>query len=284
MNPLIETRAVTKRFGDTTAVDSVDLAVEPGEVVGLLGANGAGKTTVIRMILGLERPTSGTVRIFGEAPNRTTRSRLGYVPQGLGLYDDLTVRENLEFTAKAFGAEVPELDHDLAAVADVTVGSISLGFRRRVAFASAMSHGPELLILDEPTSGVGPLGRAELWDAIGGTADNGTGVLVSTHYMEEAEQCDRLVMMANGRVVAVGTVQELTAEVSAVEITGRDWRRTMQALVGAGVRASMVADSVRAVDTDVQRVRGVLEAAGIDGHATEVVAGFEEAFVALSTR
>lgn len=282
MDELVHVREVVKRFGDFTAVDRVDLTVEQGEVVGLLGANGAGKTTLIRMVLGIERPTSGEVRLFGRPPGRTERARLGYVPQGMGLYDDLTVRENLAFVAEAYHSPAPALDHELQALEDRPVGSISLGFKRRVAFAAALSHHPELLILDEPTSGVGPLGRSELWDAIGGAAAADTGVLVSTHYMEEAEQCDRLVMLASGRTVAQGTTTDLTKDIRTVAITSDDWRAVIVAITEAGMKAAVTGRSVRVVEQDVDAVGEVLAEAGISAHVEPAHATFDEAFVALS--
>jgi ABC-type multidrug transport system ATPase subunit len=207
---LVETRAVTRRFGSFTAVDGVDLHVAGGEVVGLLGANGAGKTTLIRLLLGLLRPDHGRVRLFGEPPSRETRLRLGYVPQSMGLWDDLTSRENLEFAAGAFGRPyVAPDDPDLAATGADLVRDLPLGIRRRLAFAAALGHHPDLLVLDEPTSGVDPLARARLWETIRGAADGGAAVLVTTHYMEEAANCDRLVVMADGRTIAAGTLAEI---------------------------------------------------------------------------
>jgi len=208
---LVESRDATRRFGSFTAVDDVDLSVAGGEVVGLLGANGAGKTTLIRLLLGLLPVSGGRVRLFGEAPSRDARRRLGYVPQTLGLWEDLTVRENLEFSAGAFGVSGPveEADPDLAAAPRTLVRDLPLGLRRRLAFAAALSHGPELLVLDEPTSGVDPMARARLWETIRGAADGGAAVLVTTHYTEEAVHCDRLIVMAAGRAVARGTLAEI---------------------------------------------------------------------------
>ncbi len=209
--PVVETRAAVRRFGSLAAVDGVDLAVRPGEVVGLLGANGAGKTTLIRMLLGLLRPTAGDVLLFGAPPSRASRRRIGYVPQGLGLWEDLTVTQNLDFTSEAFGVPRPALDEDLAAVRGDLVRDLPLGLRRRLAFAAALAHAPEVLVLDEPTSGVGPAARAGLWRTVHDAADRGAAVLVTTHFMEEADQCDRLAIMAEGRVVARGAPAELMA-------------------------------------------------------------------------
>ncbi|CAN5671079.1 hypothetical protein BH20ACT23_BH20ACT23_18590 [soil metagenome] len=202
---------VGKDFGDFTAVKDVDLTVAKGEVVGLLGANGAGKTTLMKILLGLTTPTAGSVELFGEPISPGARKRIGYVPQGLGLYEDLTVAENIEFTARAFNVEAPPLG-DLAASKDVLVRDLSLGLRRRTAFLGALSHHPELLLLDEPTSGVDVLARSDLWSTIRTSAEAGAGVLVSTHHMEEADQCDRLVVMAGGRVVLSGTMDEIVGD------------------------------------------------------------------------
>src|SRR5512134_4095058 len=209
MTPLAQTAGVSRRFAHLLAVDGVGLGVDPGEVVGLLGANGAGKTTLIRILLGLLPPSGGAVRLFGVSPSRETRRRIGYVPQGLGLYDDLTPRENLAFAGAVFGGEPGTLPPTIASMADVPVGRLSLGVQRRVAFAQALAHRPDLLVLDEPTSGVDPLARARLWETIRDASDAGAGALVTTHHMDEAEECDRLVVMADGRVVAEGTVAEI---------------------------------------------------------------------------
>lgn len=283
MSALIEVGAVTKRFPDITAVDSVSLTVESGETVGLLGANGAGKTTLIRMILGLIRPTSGDIRLFGKTPSREGRSRLGYVPQGTGLYLDLTVAENLAFVSAAFRAPPPELHPELRRVAARPLGEISLGLRRRAAFAAALSHDPELLVLDEPTSGVGPLGRVELWRTIAEQAEAGTGILVSTHHMEEAEQCDRIVMLAAGRKVADGPAVMIVESVEAVEVAVADWHAAFEALEQAGLQPALVGARVRLIEVDPQRVEEVLSDAGLDAAVKRVRAGFEEAFVALTS-
>ena len=210
---LVEASGVRKEFGDLAAVDDVDLDLSSGEVVGLLGANGAGKTTFMRMLLGLVTPTAGTIELFGEPFTQLMRSRIGYVPQGLGLYEDLTVAENLEFAASAYGVQAPPLG-DIAKVGPMLVRDLSLGLRRRASFLNALAHEPELLVLDEPTSGVDVLARSELWGTIRAAAEGGAGVLVSTHHLEEADQCDRLVVMASGRVVLSGTMDAIVGDVS----------------------------------------------------------------------
>ena len=166
MTALLRADHVTCRFGDVVAVDDVTFDVAPGEVVGLLGANGAGKTTVIRMLLGLQRPTAGSVELLGGPPDRQRRARLGYVPQGLGLYQDLTVSENLGFLAGAYGAAAPPLPPSLAARRNDLVADVPLGLQRHLSFAAALAHPADVLVLDEPTSGADPVARVSLWETV----------------------------------------------------------------------------------------------------------------------
>lgn len=274
---LTEAAAATKRFGSFTAVDSVSLSVAPGEIVGLLGANGAGKTTLIKMLLGLIVPTSGAVTMFGRAPSRTTRGRLGYVPQGLGLWETMTVQENVRFAGTAFGTgtDVP-LPAALEAAGHHLVGEIGLGLQRQLAFTIALSHHPELLVLDEPTSGVDPLSRARLWDTIHDQADAGVGVLVTTHYMQEAEQCDRLVLMSHGRHVASGTESDIIGDTTATEVDTADWAAAFTALTAAGLPVTLNGRRVRLAGTDPARIRTALTEAGITADIHQVHASLEE--------
>jgi ABC-2 type transport system ATP-binding protein len=274
----------TRRFGELLAVDHVDLEVRAGEVVGLIGANGSGKTTLLRLLLGLLPPTAGRVRLFGEPPSRRTRARLGYVPQSLGLYEDLTVAENLAFSTAAFGVHGAALEGDLAGVRDVLVRDLPLGLRRRVAFAIALGHRPDLLVLDEPTSGVDPLQRARLWETIRACAEAGAGVLVTTHHMSEAGQCDRLVVLASGRVVAEGTMDEVVGGTRAVEVRSGRWEEAFAALDTAGLPVSLVGRTLRVPGADPGAVGGLLADAGVDADLDEVPASFEEAFVVLAGR
>lgn len=280
MTPLAQSLAVSRRFGPLLAVDGVDLHLEPGEVVGLLGANGAGKTTLIRLLLGLLPPSAGAVRLFGEPPSRATRRRIGYVPQGLGLYEDLTPRENLAFAQAAFGGERGLLPEDLARVADVPVGRLPLGVQRRVAFALALAHRPELLVLDEPTSGVDPLARARLWEQIRASAEAGAGALVTTHHMEEAEECDRLVIMAGGRVVAEGTAEGIVGGARVVVVEGAEWAAAFERLEAAGLPAALVGRNLRVPGASAEVVARAL--GDLATRVTEAPATLEERFLQLT--
>jgi ABC-2 type transport system ATP-binding protein/ribosome-dependent ATPase len=285
MTALLSADHVTRRFGSFVAVDDVSLRVEAGEVVGLLGANGAGKTTLIRMLLGLLPVSEGAASMFGGTPSRASRRRLGYVSQGLGLYRDMTVAENVSFNAAAFGIDpnAVELNDELEAMAGRLVGSIGLGRQRQLAFMCALAHHPDLLVLDEPTSGVDPLARARLWDAIRDQITRGAGVLVTTHYMEEAQQCDRLVLMAAGRVAAAGTTEEIIAGRTVVEVIAESWSDAFTTLGNHGYDVTLAGRRVRVPTLDVERVRQILDDAGIAAELNIVAAILDEAMVAVST-
>lgn len=224
MSNTIETRGLTRRFGDFAAVDGVSISVPSGSVTGLLGPNGAGKTTLIRMLLGLLAPSGGEGQVLGYDLRRSPeaiRERTGYMSQRFSLYHDLTVAENLVFYGRVYGlkgdalqARIAELLtwSDLTEHAKTPAGDLGGGLRQRLAFACAILHRPALLLLDEATSGVDPVSRRKFWDLIYSLSDAGTTVLVTTHYMDEAEHCDRLGMMLAGRLVALGRPAELRAE------------------------------------------------------------------------
>jgi len=288
--PLAECAAVTRVFGRLTVVDQVDLAVGPGEMVGLLGANGAGKTTLIRMLLGLLPVSAGSVRLFGRPPSRASRRRIGYVPQTLGLYDDLTVAENLAFSRAVFSAgsrfsaapsarnkAVPE---SLRPYAGVCVRDLPLGVARRAAFAQALEHAPELLLLDEPTSGVDPLARSRLWETIGAAAAAGAGAIVTTHNMEEAEECSRLVVLASGRVVAAGTAAEIVGPARTAVVHAADWAGALRLLEAAQIRAVLAGQTLRVPDRPAADVARAL--AGLPARVSDEPATLEERFFGLA--
>jgi ABC-2 type transport system ATP-binding protein len=222
--PSIETVGLRKVFGHLVAVEGLDLRLEGGEVFGLLGPNGSGKTTTIRMLCGLMRPTSGRAMVAGLDVVRDpegVRRRIGYMSQRFGLYDDLTVAENLRFYSSVYGLEPVERRRraaelltglGLAPRADQLAGTLSGGWKQRLALACATAHHPEILFLDEPTAGVDPASRRLLWDWINRLAQAGTTILVTTHYMDEAERCGRLAILSRGRLAALGTVAEILAQ------------------------------------------------------------------------
>ena len=277
---LLRVMAVSRRFGAHTAVDRVDVTVDRGEVVGLLGANGAGKTTLVKLILGLLAPTSGAIELLGGPPSRTARTRVGYLPQGLGIYEDLTVAQQLAFTARVHGYRASP-----AAIAGddgQPIASLPLGVRRQTAFAAATGHDPDLLLLDEPTSGVDPLGRARLWDRVRDHAQLGRGVLVSTHYMSEAAQCDRLVILSQGRVVASGGLHEIIAGRRTVAVATDDWQRAFTVLDAAALQVALAGRRLRVIAAHPRTVASTLAAAGVAAETTEVPATLEEVFVELA--
>jgi ABC-2 type transport system ATP-binding protein len=221
----IEVRDLVRRFGDFVAVNRVSFQVSPGEIFGLLGPNGAGKSTTFRMLCGLLRPTSGEARVAGldlmRAP-AAARERIGYMAQRFSLYGELSVRENLRFFARIYGlgragqaaAIEAALDRfDLRDMAGSIAGALPLGVKQRLALAAALLHGPDILFLDEPTSGVDPVTRRSFWGRIGALADSGVAVLVTSHFMDEAEYCDRLAIISDGTLIATGTPADLRARV-----------------------------------------------------------------------
>lgn len=219
----ILTRELRKAFGPLVAVEGLNLEVRRGEIFGLLGPNGSGKTTAIRMLTGLLPPTSGEAWVVGfdvrRAPEQVRR-RIGYMSQRFGLYHDLTVQENLQFYAGVYGLAGEERRERVMAQLEETgladrsrqlAGTLSGGWKQRLALACATTHRPELLFLDEPTAGVDPLARRRFWEAIARNAASGTTVLVTTHYMDEAELCHRLGFLSRGHLIGLGTPREITA-------------------------------------------------------------------------
>ncbi len=222
--PAISAQALTRRFGSFVAVDAITFDVRQGEVFGFLGANGAGKTTAIRMLTGLLAPSSGQARVAGfdiATEAERVKRRIGYMSQRFSLYEDLTVRENIELYGGIYGlsdGQIAErmaslLDRlDLSHAAKSLVGGLPLGWKQKLAFSVAVLHEPAIVFLDEPTGGVDPITRRQFWEMIYAGAARGTTVFVTTHYMDEAEYCDRVSIMVDGRIAALGTPPDLKSE------------------------------------------------------------------------
>ncbi len=215
MEALITTNHLTKQFGDFTAVDAISFEVGKGEIFGFLGANGAGKTTAMRMLTGLSRPTSGEATVAGfdvyRQPEMIKR-HIGYMSQKFSLYEDLTILENLRFFGGIYGLSRKQIKEKstrlvkhlgLEDVARKLTGSLPLGWKQKLAFSLALFHDPEIVFLDEPTGGVDPITRRQFWEMIYEAADQGVTVFVTTHYMDEAEYCDRISIMVDGKIVAL---------------------------------------------------------------------------------
>jgi ABC-2 type transport system ATP-binding protein len=294
---------LTKRFGSFTAVKNVNIQVRYGEIYGLLGANGAGKTTTIKMLCGLLDATSGKMELAGERGSVRTqevRQRIGYMSQKFSLYDDLTIDENLDFFAGVYG--VPERERDekkkwilcfsgLEGKQDQLTGSLPGGWKQRVAFGAAIMHEPPVLFLDEPTSGVDPLARRAFWRMINKLADMGTAILVTTHYLEEAEQCNRLGFMVAGELVAEGTpggvkagqgghliefrVDQPQRAADFLKETAERWRISL-----FGDRLHVITDS--SVEEEVRSVTEKLATQGINvASASEEHYSLEDVFIVL---
>ena len=221
----IDVKGLSKSYGGRRVVDRVDMQVQSGRIVGFLGPNGSGKTTSLRMLCGLLTPDEGEGRVLGldfrqEAP--AVKRQVGYMTQKFGLYEDLSIRENLDFVARLFSmpGRREAVDAALERLGLATrqkqlAGALSGGWKQRLALAACLLHRPRLLLLDEPTAGVDPKARREFWDQIHALASEGITVLVSTHYMDEAERCDELVYIAYGHVLARGTATQIVQEASA---------------------------------------------------------------------
>jgi ABC-2 type transport system ATP-binding protein len=227
--PVIEVHNLQRRFGSFYAVNNVSFTVSQGEVFGLLGANGAGKSTTFRMLCGLLPPSGGTLRVAGADLRHAAaaaRARIGYMSQQFSLYGNLSVAENLQFFSSAYdltGARRKNRidwalqEFELSSMAELTSGDLSLGYKQRLALACALMHEPQILFLDEPTSGVDPLARREFWSRINALAGQGVTVMVTTHFMEEAEYCDRLAIMAAGEILTMGTPGSIKAQARTAE-------------------------------------------------------------------
>lgn len=303
---VIVAKGLTKRFGDFTAVDRVSFTVAAGEVVGYLGPNGSGKTTTLRMLLGLLLPSDGQAQVLGYDVVRDSeriRRQVGYMSQKFALYHDLTVGENLSFYAGVYGVtdrvrlvEVLEIV-GLVSLERELVSSLSTGWRQRLALGTAIVHQPKLLFLDEPTSGVDPTARRAFWDLIYTLVEQGVTALVTTHYMDEAEYCGRVGIMRAGRLLALDTPSSLKE----VALDGLAWdiflgAGSVDTLLPALValescacvsRAGLAGDHLRAItpaDVTDRQIREHLLAAGIaDHHIEQVSPTLEDVFLALAS-
>jgi ABC-2 type transport system ATP-binding protein len=301
----VEVQDLTRKFGDFTAVDHITFDVEPGEIFGFLGPNGAGKTTTIRMLTGLLLPTSGSGRVAGRdirTEAEAVKQRIGYMSQLFSLYVDLTVEENIAFFAGLYGVTGERLERRRAWVLGMAgleghqrqpTGELPLGWKQRLALGCAVLHEPPILFLDEPTSGVDPVSRRNFWELIYALTGGGTTVIVSTHYMEEAEYCHRLALMNRGRLIALDTPAGLRSRMREplLEIRTPDGPKVAQALQHQpGVlEAAMFGRAVHVAVEDARAAAAALPAAlaarglRLDS-ITPVRPSLEDIFVALVRR
>jgi ABC-2 type transport system ATP-binding protein len=298
----IRARGLSKRFGTLLAVDGVDLTVPRSSVYGFLGPNGSGKSTTIRMLCGLLTPTAGEIEVLGlKIPEQAEalRKRIGYMTQKFALYEDLTVRENLEFLATVQGlsreqrrTRIDELlnAYNLTDRAKQLAGTMSGGQKQRLALAGATVHKPELLFLDEPTSAVDPESRRDFWEKLFDLADAGTTILVSTHYMDEAERCHRIAILDTGRLVADGTPAELTKALAGrtVGIRAGEPRKAQAALHTAqgvisvaqiGNELRVLTEAGGAIEAQLQ---AFLRSKGIEAEVVPIDPNLEDVFVSAT--
>ena len=226
-NRVIEVKELTKMFGDFTAVSAITFDVKKGEIFGFLGANGAGKTTAMKMLIGISKPTAGAAKVAGfdvASQAEDIKKNIGYMSQKFALYDDLTVKENITFFGGIYGltrARIKEKTNELIQelglqdLTDKLVGSLPLGWKQKIAFSVSLLHEPKIVFLDEPTGGVDPITRRQFWEMIYKSANTGTTIFVTTHYMDEAEYCDRVSIMVNGKIEALDTPKRLKEQYKA---------------------------------------------------------------------
>ncbi len=302
----IEVKDLTKRFGDFTAVDHISFYVNQGEVYGWLGPNGAGKTTTIRMLLGLLRPTEGVARVLGYNPAteaKTMQAHVGYMSQLFTLYNDLTARENIRFYGQAYGLSRAELRRRQAEIIEmaglqgrenILTGNLSGGWKQRLALGCAIVHHPQVLFLDEPTAGVDPISRRDFWGLIYAMAKKGVTILVTTHYMDEAELCQRVGFLSQGRLVALDTprrLKETHMRGQVLEINTPDPDRAMRVLKAAQESQRLPLDEVALYGAQIhavvpaaeefsQSLEDLLNAEGVRVNAIEWIAPtLEDVFI-----
>ena len=303
MTIAISARGLTRHFGAVIAVDGIDLDVPRAQIYGFLGPNGSGKSTTIRMLCGLLVPTRGTATVLGHSVPReaeTVRRKLGYMTQRFSLWDDLTVTENLDFMCRVYGLDRTTRGqriadrigtYDLGSFAGRRAGTLSGGQRQRLALAAATLHDPELLLLDEPTSAVDPQNRRDFWESLFALVVRGTTILVSTHYMDEAERCHRLAILDRGRIAAEGEPKQLARDIDAtvIEIECADLTAVRRVLAdGRAVRS--VAQLGNRLHVLMRRdavdpagdLRALLAGRGVEAAVERVGATLEDVFVAAT--
>ena len=299
----IRTHNLTRKFGALTAVDHINLKVPRAHIFGFLGPNGSGKSTTIRMLCGLLQPTEGEAEVLGhEVPRdaEALKRKIGYMTQRFSLYSDLTVRQNLEFMAEIYSlprsrrlSRIEQLlqDHRLIELRNQRADTMSGGERQRLALAAATLHEPELLFLDEPTSAVDPQSRRDFWEALFALVHRGVTILVSTHYMDEAERCHRLAILDHGVVVANGSPEQLMTDIDAsvVEVDTSDSQRArvvlgnlthVYSVTQLGIRLRVLVE--RGVRDPAGHVASALRSAGIQADAENTRASLEDVFVAVT--
>jgi ABC-2 type transport system ATP-binding protein len=307
VTPAISADRLTKRYGDHTVVRELSLTVDPGTIFGFLGPNGSGKSTTIKMLCGLVRPNSGSGTVAGfdiEREDDGVRRSIGYVSQSFALYEELTVQQNLEFYGRAYGLDADVRTRrkkslidltGLARYANTLAGQLSGGWKQRLALASALLHEPRVLFLDEPTAGIDPVARRELWDLLFKLASDGATLFVTTHYMDEAERCSRLGYIYDGDLIALGSLEELRALPGIAPPGTVRFRVSTQNVMAAFARArtlDYVRDAtifgrdlhiVAATEADEARLRADLgPAAGRIDEIARIEPSLEDVFVALT--
>lgn len=303
--PAIEAENLTRRFGNVTAVDQVTLHIERARIYGFLGPNGSGKSTTIRMLCGLLTPTSGTIRVLGyDIPREaeTLKRKIGYMTQKFSLWEDLTVLQNLRFIAQIYTLEkhraeqrIKEVleEFDLQELTSRLAGAMSGGQRQRLALAAATLHQPELLMLDEPTSAVDPQSRRDFWESLFALIARGTTILVSTHYMDEAERCHGLAILDRGRLVAEGAPEDLMDRLPlhVVEVQAKDVDAARKVLHDLPILKSLAQIGLKLhaliahdVDDAAEQVKRALEQQHIEAHVEAVRPNLEDVFVAATLK
>jgi ABC-2 type transport system ATP-binding protein len=293
----IDVHGLNKHFGDKHVVKDLALQVQRGEIFGFLGPNGSGKTTSIRMLCGLLTPDSGSGTCLGYdiiTQTAEIKKHVGYMTQRFSLWEDLTIRQNLDFIARMYGManRTQAVDDSLNKLGlyerrNQLAGALSGGWKQRLALAACMLHDPQLLLLDEPTAGVDPKARRDFWDEIHQLADNGISVLVSTHYMDEAERCHKLAYISNGALLAQGTTAEVVAaqKLSAYEVSGANLSqlaKTLRALPGVD-QVTPFGNTLHVVGKDAQKLFNSITPlqTSVEQKWTPVEAGLEDVFINL---